>query len=157
MYNDLILKGPAHRGDKLSSKAYNALRNGTLSILNSSAGQQGRWFFDGTSVHFMSSSSEESTGSTALKLCRITGHAGVAAPWRYSGIEVDHDGTPYFDETDNFDAVVDGDTISGKLLNLQEIGPMGIGVNCIPDDSIVAYWAVGTYYFCSVSNYKGTY
>lgn len=94
-----------------------------------------------------------STGGTALKFARITARAGTAPPWRYTGVEVEHvDAQP-----GTFTTKSGGDDLGWKLINLEEIGPSGVGVNPLHDDSIVAYWPMGSYFACSASHYKGTY
>lgn len=89
-------------------------------------------------------------------LARITGRAGTDPPWRYSGVQVEHDGSDAF-EPGNFSEVSGGDVLGWDLVNLNEVGPDGAGVNPVSDDSIVVYQQDGSRYFFVHSNYKGTY
>jgi len=97
-----------------------------------------------------------SGGSAELKLARITGKAGTTAPYLYTGLEVEHDGSASFDPG-NFTEVTGGDDLGWKLINAQEIGDAGIGVSPLPLDSIVVYTPMGSRYLCTTSNYRGTY
>lgn len=95
-----------------------------------------------------------SAGGTTLKFAKITGRAGTEPPWRYSAVQVQHDGSAAF-ETENYTTVTGGDTMSFALINLEEKTDGGMAP--IEDDAIVAYWAMGDYFACSVSTYRGTY
>lgn len=90
------------------------------------------------------------------KFAKITGKAGVAAPYQYTAVQVVHDGSSDFAAA-NFSTLAGAADLSWKLLNVQEIGPGGEGVAAVEIDSIVTYWPMGSYYAFSSSNYKGTY
>jgi hypothetical protein len=122
--------------------------SGAAQILWKDAGTAVRWAV----VRFGSAA----PGATGQTLARITGHAGTASPYIYSGVQVEHDGGTDFG-VDHFTTVASGETLTWKLHNAGELGPGGIGVPPLPNDSIVAYFAHGTGFMFVALNYRGTY
>jgi len=96
------------------------------------------------------------TSSGRERLAKITGRAGVAAPWLYTGVQVRHDGGASF-LPENFIELVGGDDLAWRLVNLQEIGDSGLGVMPVDNGAIVRYWALAGRFDFSASGYKGTY
>ncbi len=93
---------------------------------------------------------------TPLKVARITGKAGTAAPYLYTGLEVEHDGSSEF-APENYLEVPGGDDLGWTLINAQEIGDAGLGVAPLPIGAIVGYTPHGSRFLCTASNYRGTY
>ncbi len=92
---------------------------------------------------------------TTLKFAKITGRAGTAPIWRYSAVQVAHDGSAAFDP-ENYTTVSGGDVMVFNLINLDE--KTGGGSAPVDDGTVVAYWSMAAAYFAfSVSAYRGTY
>ncbi len=89
-----------------------------------------------------------------LKFAKITGHAGTAPPYRYTAIEVVHDGSSSF-ESGNFIAVSGGTDLSWKLINLPETN--AVGSSPLKNGDVVGFWPMGSNFACCSSNDKGTY
>lgn len=95
-------------------------------------------------------------GGGAIQFAKILAKAGDAPPYLYTAVQVAHDGNTAFD-ADHWDPVPGGISMSGTLINLQEIGAAGEGVMYLPVGAIVGFWCAGRYYACSVSHYRGTF
>lgn len=74
----------------------------------------------------------------------LTSVAGSEPPYVYSGDEVVHDGSVYFEPVDDhWETPSDGATFSGNLFSLAELDAGGAGLYKMAIPSVVLVWSVG--------------